>query len=117
MTLVVIGIGLIGIEISMLPKMIISFALMIVFWLILVKVLLKKQKSEVMPVGGMDIQISSASAFILGFANALTSLGVALLLVLIQMLITKKKDKDKKIAFLPYLCISIYAHYMLCVFL
>lgn len=88
--------GLIGIELSALPDMILSA--MIIFALLMGTILISNGK-----IGGADIKMSVACAFSFGLTKGLTGLMCGLLFAVGFNLFRRKKDKKESFPMIPYL--------------
>ena len=85
----------IGTEIKQIPGMILSGIFVMV--IMLLSVIIGKGK-----MGGADIKLSSACAFLLGLQKGLMGLFIGLLLAIVTNLI-KGKDKNNGFPLIPYL--------------
>lgn len=93
--LMIVIAAFIGTEIKQIPGMIMSGIFVMI--IMLASVILAKGK-----MGGADIKLSSACAFLLGLQKGLTGLFIGLLLAIVINLI-KGKDKNNGFPLIPYL--------------
>ncbi len=98
--------GLIGVTITDLPLML--MAGLIVFTFLLVCAVISKNK-----LGGADVKLCGACAFVLGFQRSITGLVIGLFLSVIFNLIInhKSKTKDKAFPLVPYLSVGFMIMY------
>ncbi len=98
--------GLIGVTLTDLPLML--MAGLIVFTFLLVCAVISKNK-----LGGADVKLCGACAFILGFQRSIAGLIIGLFLSVICNLIInrKSKTKDKAFPLVPYLSVGFMLMY------
>ena len=98
--------GFIGVTMTDLPLMLFSF--IAVFGFLFICAMLSKNK-----LGGADVKLSAACAFLLGFEKGVIGLGIGLFLSIITNLIIEKvkKSKDQPFPLVPYLSIGYMLMY------
>jgi len=98
--------GFIGVTMTDLPLMLFSF--IAVFGFLFICAMLSKNK-----LGGADVKLSAACAFVLGFEKGVIGLGIGLFLsIIINLIIEKvKKSKDQPFPLVPYLSIGFMLMY------
>lgn len=98
--------GFIGVTMTDLPLMLFSF--IAVFGFLFICAMLSKNK-----LGGADVKLSAACAFLLGFEKGVIGLGIGLFLSIITNLIIEKvkKTKDQPFPLVPYLSIGYMLMY------
>lgn len=98
--------GFIGVTMTDLPLMLFSF--IAVFGFLFICAMLSKNK-----LGGADVKLSAACAFVLGFEKGVIGLGIGLFLSIITNLIIEKvkKSKDQPFPLVPYLSIGFMLMY------
>lgn len=102
--------GFVDTDIERLPSMLLGMAL--VFLPQFISALINPSKA----LGGADIKLSSAAAFLLGAQRGLFALIVGLVLAVIVMPIIKtirKLPKDQPFSLIPFLSIGIVAGYFI----
>ncbi len=105
-SVMIVLVALIGIEISELPAMLFSGLFLFIF--LFVCAIASNNK-----LGGADVKISAACAFLLGFQKSITGLVIGLFLSVICNLIINRKSKTKGKAFplVPYLSVGFMLMY------
>lgn len=104
--LMIVIAGFIGIELSALPGMLISaFA---VFALMMGAVLITKSE-----IGGADIKISVACAFMLGLRRGLTGLALGMILAVLLNLFRNKNERKTGFPMIPYLAVGFLTAYFI----
>jgi len=98
--------GFIGVTMTDLPLMLLSF--IAVFGFLFICAMLSKNK-----LGGADVKLSAACAFLLGFEKGVIGLGIGLFLsIIINLIIERvKKSKDQPFPLVPYLSIGYMLMY------
>ena len=98
--------GLIGVLMTDLPLMLFSF--LAVFGFLFICAMLSKNK-----LGGADVKLSAACAFLLGFEKGVIGLAIGLFISIITNLIIEKikKSKDQPFPLVPYLSIGFMLMY------
>ena len=98
--------GLIGVSMTDLPLMLFSF--LAVFGFLFICAMLSKNK-----LGGADVKLSAACAFLLGFEKGVIGLAIGLFISIITNLIIEKikKSKDQPFPLVPYLSIGFMLMY------
>ena len=98
--------GFIGVTMTDLPVMLFSF--IAVFGFLFICAMLSKNK-----LGGADVKLSAACAFLLGFEKGVIGLAIGLFLSIITNLIIEKvkKSKDQPFPLVPYLSIGFMLMY------
>ena len=102
--------GLVDVSIKEIPQMLLGMVL--VFLPQFVSALINPSKA----LGGADIKLSSAAAFLLGAQRGLFALIVGLVLAVIVMPIIRKirkLPKDQPFSLIPFLSIGIVAEYFI----
>lgn len=102
--------ALVGFNTSKLPSMLIGAA--VVFLPQLIIAMMRPNKA----VGGADIKISTAAAFLLGAEKGILALIIGLSIAVIVMLIArkaKKTDKNEPFPLVPFLSVGIMAAYLI----
>ena len=102
--------ALVGFNISNFPSMLIGAV--VVFLPQLIMAMMRPNKA----VGGADIKISTASAFLLGAEKGILALIIGLSIAVIVMLIArkaKKTDKNEPFPLVPFLSVGIMAAYLI----
>lgn len=98
----------IGREISDIPEMLLS-AILITLPMFLVAIICKGKT-----IGGADIKLSAACAFLLGISCGIVGLIAGLTIgILINLIIQSKKDKAEGFPLIPYLAVGFMAAYFI----
>lgn len=99
----------IGREISDIPEMLLS-AILITLPMFPVAIICKGKT-----IGGADIKLSAACAFLLGISCGIVGLIAGLTIgILVNLIIQSKRDKAKGFPLIPYLSAGFMAAYFLC---
>ena len=98
----------IGIKVSEIPGMILS-AVLITLPILLISIICNGKS-----IGGADIKLSAACAFLLGTAQAFFGLITGLTLgIIVNLIIQTRKDKAEGFPLIPYLAVGFMAAYFI----